>query len=176
MRTNELQFHSSFSISASCMTQSLTCVCAVQDKYNGLSFTMERPRGCPCPFLCWPFNCTIINPLKMFVRSTDGECLHPPCIITPQLWLCYASTCGTNSSAVCMTLGNIGRNVPVQSMTHLSVAFPEECFTADILVSIVEPGQQAGRLCRHDNCCLNLLTLSMVAARLAANVPLSGEC
>ncbi|DBA82803.1 hypothetical protein WJX77_009020 [Trebouxia sp. C0004] len=46
-----------------------------KDKYNGLSFTMERPRGCPCPFLCWPFNCTIINPLKMFVRSTDGDVL-----------------------------------------------------------------------------------------------------
>lgn len=45
----------------------------VQDKYNGLSFTMERPRTCPIPFLCWPFNCTILCPLKLFVRSTDGK-------------------------------------------------------------------------------------------------------
>ena len=44
----------------------------LQDKYNGLGFTMERPCAAPCPFLCWPFNCTIINPLKIFVRSTDG--------------------------------------------------------------------------------------------------------
>ena len=93
MRINELQFHSSFSISASCMTQSLTCVCAVQDKYNGLSFTMERPRGCPCPFLCWPFNCTIINPLKMFVRSTDGKRSHPACNTAPELWLRFGRTC-----------------------------------------------------------------------------------
>ncbi|KAL3157951.1 hypothetical protein ABBQ32_012351 [Trebouxia sp. C0010 RCD-2024] len=46
-----------------------------KDKYNGLSFTMERPRTCPIPFLCWPFNCTILCPLKLFVRSTDGDVL-----------------------------------------------------------------------------------------------------
>ena len=50
----------------------------MQDKYNGLSFTMERPRTCPMPFLCWPFNCTILCPLKLFVRSTDGELWLPP--------------------------------------------------------------------------------------------------
>lgn len=50
----------------------------MQDKYNGLSFTMERPRTCPLPFLCWPFNCTILCPLKLFVRSTDGELALPP--------------------------------------------------------------------------------------------------
>ena len=60
------------------------CLAALQDKYNGLSFTMERPRGCPCPFLCWPFNCTIINPLKMFVRSTDGERRPHTCYSAPQ--------------------------------------------------------------------------------------------
>lgn len=52
-----------------------TMNCHLQDKYNGLSFTMERPRTCPIPFLCWPFNCTILCPLKLFVRSTDGALL-----------------------------------------------------------------------------------------------------
>lgn len=58
----------------------LTLGWCIQDKYNGLSFTMERPRTCPIPFLCWPFNCTILCPLKLFVRSTDGEicCLQVP--------------------------------------------------------------------------------------------------
>lgn len=45
---------------------------------------MERPCALPCPFLCWPFNCTIINPLKIFVRSTDGMAPSSfTCVLTP---------------------------------------------------------------------------------------------
>ena len=77
----------------------------VQDKYNGLSFTMERPRTCPVPFLCWPFNCTILCPLKLFVRSTDGELADSPYPPTLCITLSTASvTHGNNAvnAALCM--------------------------------------------------------------------------
>ena len=61
-------------------TVSMDC-CCFQDKNNRMSFTLERPCACPITCLPWPFNCTILSPLKVFVRGATGEqqqlCLLP---------------------------------------------------------------------------------------------------
>lgn len=51
----------------------LELIAVLQDKNNRLSFTLERPCACPITCLPWPFNCTILSPLKVFVRGATGE-------------------------------------------------------------------------------------------------------
>ncbi|KAL3150228.1 hypothetical protein ABBQ32_000087 [Trebouxia sp. C0010 RCD-2024] len=46
-----------------------------KDKNNNLSFTLERPCACPITCLPWPLNCTILSPLKVFVRGATGGVL-----------------------------------------------------------------------------------------------------
>ena len=55
----------------------LFSIFCLQDKFNGLSFVMERPCAAPCFWLpCWPLTCCISCPLKVFVRNTEGEGSH----------------------------------------------------------------------------------------------------
>ena len=66
----------------------------LQDTNNRLSFTLERPCACPITCLPWPFNCTILSPLKVFVRGATGEL-----------------SCQTFPTALCTWCTNLGLHV-----------------------------------------------------------------